>query len=163
MEQLSSEHESLIGAFDLLEDIGKALPRQITRNQAFLIKWNGERSRVSDRLEEVENAKGFYDGFLRAYDNLIIEIGRRKSVESKIDRVIQDTMSKLKRLYEDDMDEREAFKQEQGEFLPIDIWPGLLNAPTRFNIRPVDGIIDTVPDISKSIIHKAIRRVHGQA
>ena len=163
VEQLSSEHESLIGAFDLLEDIGKALPRQITRNQAFLIKWNGERSRVSDRLEEVENAKGFYDGFLRAYDNLIIEIGRRKSVEGKIDRVIQDTMSKLKRLYEDDMDEREAFKQEQGEFLPIDIWPGLLNAPTRFNIRPVDGIIDTVPDISKSIIHKAIRRVHGQA
>ena len=163
MDQLSHEQGSLIGAFELLEDTGKGLPKQITRNQAFLVKWNGEKSRAHERLEELKNAKGFYDGFLRAYDNLIIEIGRRKSIEGKIDKIIQDSMSRLERLYEDDMDEREAFKRDQGEFLPVDIWPGLLNAPTRYSIGHVDGIVDRVPDISKSIIHKAIRRVHGQA
>ena len=162
MDRLSKEHGSVTVAFKLLEAVGQSLPKHITRNQAFHIRWDGERARIVERLEELDNAKGFYDGFLKAYDNLIIEIGRRKSIEDKIATVIKDATSKLEKLYQVDMDERDAFKKDQGEFLPIDIWPGLLNAPTRFNIGPVNSLVDQVPDISKSIIHRAIRRVHGQ-
>ena len=161
LEQSAKEHENITSAFKLLEDIGQSLPGYITHNQSCLTRWNGEKNRIDDRLDELDNAKGFYDGFLKAYDNLIIEIGRRKSVEGKIEKVVQEAMSKLEKLHEDDREEREAFKKEQGEFLPVDIWPGLLNAPTRFDIGPVDGVVDQVPDISKSVIHRAIRRVHG--
>ena len=163
MEHKAKEQESVTTAFKLLEGVGQGLAGHITRSQAFHIRWDNERARIFERLEELDNAKGFYDGFLKAYDNLIIEIGRRKSIEGKINKVIQDATSKLEKLYEDDMDERDAFRKEQGEFLPIDIWPGLLNSPTRFNVKPVDGMIDRVPDISKSVIHRAIRRVHGQS
>ncbi|KAL9099201.1 MAG: hypothetical protein Q9163_005266 [Psora crenata] len=161
MDLLAKDHESMVVAFTLLEEIGQRLPGYITRNQIFLTQWDEMRADIDERLEELDNAKGFYDGFLRAYDNLIIEIGRRKSHEVKIDKVIQDAMSSLEKLYEDDLFEREAFRKEQGEFLPVDIWPGLLNPPTRFSIGPVDGAVERAPDISKSVIHKAIRRVHG--
>ena len=149
-------------AFKRLEALGRGLPKHVTRNQTFLVEWNDQKTRIEDRLEELDNAKGFYDGFLKAYDNLIIEIGRRKSIEAKVDKVIHEATSKLHKLYQDDMNEREAFKHEQGEFIPVDLWPSLLNAPNRFDIVPVNGTIEKAPDISSSIIHKAIRRIHGQ-
>ncbi|KAL9637257.1 MAG: hypothetical protein Q9164_002302 [Protoblastenia rupestris] len=161
MNFIAREHDDTVAAFKMLEEIGQRLPTHITRNQNFLTRWDEARARIDERLEELENAKGFYEGFLRAYDNLIIEIGRRKSNEAKMKRVVQDAISSLEKLYEDDFYEREAFKKEQGEFLPVDIWPALLNAPTKFNVGPVGGVVEEVPDISKSVIHKAIRRIHG--
>ena len=161
MNLLSSEHGSTVAAFKLLEGLGQKLSSHITRNHSFFARWDEARVKMEEQLDELHNAKNFYDGFLRAYDNLIVEIGRRKSNEVKIDKIVKDTRLSLEKLYEDDLFERETFKREQGEFLPVDIWPGLLNAPTRFNIGPVDGLAERSPDISKSVIHKAIRRVHG--
>ena len=112
-------------------------------------------------MEELENAKSFYDDFLRAYDSLIIEVGRRKALESKREEIIQDTISKLQLLYEDDLTEREEFKREHGQFIPIDIWPGLVDSPNRYRVSAEEAAIENVPDISKSVIHRAIRRVHG--
>ena len=158
---LSREHETTMTAFKMLDDIGHKLPSHIMRSQTFLSRWDERKVKIDERLEELDNAKGFYDGFLRAYDSLIIEIGRRKSHEAKTGKVVQDALSSLGKLYEDDWYERNIFKREHGEYLPVDIWPGLLSPPTQFNIEPVDGIIERIPDISKSVIHKAIRRVHG--
>ncbi|KAG8531412.1 uncharacterized protein KY384_003041 [Bacidia gigantensis] len=148
-------------AFKLLENLGHRLPNHITRSQAYQIRWDGEQTRIVARMEELENAKSFYDDFFRAYHNLIIEIGRRKTLESKRNQIIEEARSKLEQLYEEDVADREEFKNEHGQFIPVDIWPGLLDLPGRFLIEPEDAVVETVPDISKSVIHKAIRRVHG--
>ena len=158
----TQELASATAAFKLLEDIGKKLPGYVTQSQVFPIHWEEEKEKIEERLEELESSRDFYDGFLGAYDNLLIEVGRRKAWELKMEKVVQAAKSELQKIYEDDLEEREAFTKAHGHFLPRDIWPGLPSGPLRFNISPVDETATRVPDISKSVIHRAIRRVHGE-
>lgn len=161
-EALEKEHASTTAAFTLLEDIGRKLPSYITQNQVFVLRWEAERAKLEELLEELEGLTQFYDRFLRAYDNLLIEIGRRKNVEMKMEKEIHQARARLEEIYDDDLAEREVFSKEQGDFLPVDIWPGLTAGPLRFEMASVEDEVARVPEISKSVIHRAIRRVHGE-
>lgn len=160
-EQLNTNHDSTVSAFRLLEDIGRKLRSYITRSQVFLVRWISAKGKIEEQLEELETLTHFYDGFLGAYDNLLIEIGRRKAMEMKMEREVQAARTKLEKLHGEDLEAREAFRKDQGDFLPVDIWPGLMAGPLRFDIVTADDSAARVPDISKSVIHRAIRRVHG--
>lgn len=162
VDHLVSEHTNTTTAFRMLEDLGQKLPGHITRTQIFLMRWDEEKATIDERLEELEGLTELYDGFLRAYDNLLIEIGRRKDQELEIEQIVQEARTRLEKLYEDEVEEREVFKKEQGEFLPVDIWPGLRDRPLRYSISCVEDQTSRVPDISKSVIYQAIQRVHGK-
>ena len=163
VKSLGKDQENVVSALKLLESIGLKLPSHITRNQAFLQRWAGERSRIEGRLLELEDAKGFYDGFVKAYDGLIIEVGRRKRIEADRDAVIAEAMANLDRLHEEDTEDRDRFKEEQGQFLPGDLWPGLLEPPTRYHVSPAEGLAEKLPEISRSALHRAIDRFKGRA
>ena len=161
-DRLASEHANATAAFKTLEDLGQNLPGQITRTQIFMLRWEEDKAAIDERLEELEGLIDLYDGFLRAYDNLLIEIGRRKDQELEVEQVVREARARLEKLHEEEAEEREVFKKEQGEFLPVDIWPGLRDRPRRYSITPVDEEASRVPDISKSVIYRAIQRVHGK-
>lgn len=171
--EMESQHESLIehmdacnkadkdttSAFRLLEDIGQRLPPFIAQSQVYLMRWDEEKARVDERMQELEGLREFYDGFLAAYDNLLVDIGRRKTLELKVKKVVQDALNKIERLYENDAEARDAFRQEQGDFLPVDIWPGMTQAPLRYELSPVGDEVSQVPEVSKSVIQRAVDRV----
>lgn len=157
---LARAHADTTGAFRLLEEIGQRLPAYITQSQIFLVRWEEQHAKIKERLEELEGLREFYDGFVQAYDNLLIEIGRRKALEVRMEKEVETAMKRIEKLYDDDLEEREAFKKEQGDFLPVDIWPGLMSAPLRYRVLANDEV-ERVPDISKSVIHGAIKRIHG--
>lgn len=161
-DRLASEHANTTAAFRKLEDLGQKLPGHITRTQVFLVRWEEDKTAIDERLEELEDLIEVCDGFLRAYDNLLIEIGRRKDQELEVEKVVQQARTRLEKLYEDEVEEREIFKKEQGECLPVDIWPGLRDRPLQYSISSVDDQASRVPDISKSVIYRAIQRVHGK-
>ncbi|MCJ1297391.1 autophagy protein 17 [Hypocenomyce scalaris] len=161
-DRLAEEYSSTTAAFRLLEEVGVRLPTYITQSQVFLMRWDEEKLNIQERVEELEGMREFYDGFVRAYDNLIIEIDRRKTMQSKMEKVVEDAMARIERLYEEDARKREVFKQEQGDFLPIDIWPGLTAVPVRYEVIPVDKEAGSVPDVSESIIQQATRRLNGR-
>lgn len=127
------------------------------------MRWDEDKAVIDERLEELEGLTELYDGFLRAYDNLLIEIGRRKDQELEVEQIVQEARTRLDKLHKDEVEEREIFKQEQGEFLPVDIWPGLRDMPLRYSISSVDDQASRVPDISKSVIYRAIQRVRGRS
>ncbi len=160
-DQLAEEYANTISAFRLLEVIGLRLPGYITQSHVFVMRWDEEQAKIEERMEELEGLRFFYDGFLRAYDNLLIEIGRRKDFELRMDRVAQDAMAKIQKLYEDDVDERESFKKQQGDFLPVDIWPGLMAGPPQYEILSGGGA-KRVPEVSESVIQQATIRVRDR-
>ena len=160
-DHLASEHANATAAFRMLEDLSQKLPGHITRTHIFLLCWDDEKANIEERLEELDGLTELYGGFLRAYDNLLIEIGRRKVREVQVDQVVQEARARLDKLYEDEVEAREIFKKQQGEFLPVDIWPGLRDRPLRYSISTVDDQASRVPDISKSVLYRAIQRVHG--
>ena len=157
-EELNEDFKKTTTAFKLLEEVGTKLPNYITQSQIFLYRWDDEKAKIEDHLADLAELRDLYAGFLLAYDNLLIEVGRRKDMEKRIARVRQDAMAKIDRLIEEEVAERRTFKQEQGDFLPGDIWPGLTTPPTRYDLVVADGPIDSVPDISASIINRAIKR-----
>lgn len=162
MDQLTEDYNNTMSAFNLLEDIGLRLPSYITQSHLFVMRWDEEKATIEERMEELESLSIFYDGFLLAYDNLLIEIGRRKSFELKMEKLAQEALAKIQSLYEDDLDERATFKQQKGDFLPADIWPGLTAGPIRYEIVPVRDGAEKVPDVSKSIIQRATTRVRNR-
>jgi len=159
---LSESHAREIAVYKLLEEVGGKLPTYILQSQIFLAKWEDEKVKIEARMDELEALRDFYDGFLRAYDKLIIEIGRRKTMESKISKVAQEAVAKIDKLYAEDVADRDSFRQEQGDFLPVDIWPGLMLPPKRYIVGQEDENASSVPDISASVIQRAIRRVSGR-
>ena len=161
-EQLVKWHDRKITAISLMEAICERLPNYITQSHVFLLRWDEEKAKIADHMEELESLREFYDGFLSAYDNLIIEIGRRKTTEVRMKKVVQDSMAKMDKLFEEDLAERDAFRQEQGDFLPVDIWPGLMMPPQRYKICQEDQGVKSVPDISASVIQRSIRRITGR-
>lgn len=161
-DQLADEHANTTSAFRLLEEIGLRLPGYIAQSHIFVYRWDDEKATIEECMDELEGLRVFYDGFLRAYDNLLLEIGRRKALETRMEKVAQDAMAKIQKLYEDDFEERESFKKAQGDFLPVDIWPGLMAGPLQYEILPVGNGVEKVPDVSKSVIQQATRRVGGR-
>ena len=154
-------HLSTAAAFKSLEAMKYDIGDFLRIKQAFLQGWEKEKGELDAKVEELEGLREFYEGFLHAYDNLIIEIGRRKAFEARMDKLVHEATSKIDKLFEDDLEEREGFKKEQGDFLPVDIWPGLMSPPMRYHVLQDESTLERVPDISKSVIHAAIRRVHG--
>lgn len=162
MDTCTSHDKDTVAAVNLLEEIGQRLPPFIAQSQIYLMRWDDEKARIDERMEELEGLREFYDGFLAAYDNLLIEIGRRKALEMKVEKVVQDALHKIEKLYENDAEARDDFRQEQGDFLPIDIWPGMTQGPLRYELSPVEIDNFRVPEVSKSVIQQALNRVNAK-
>jgi autophagy-related protein 17 len=62
-----------------------------------------------------------------------------------------------------EIERREEFKSDQGEFLPIDIWPGLMNPPTRYEVTALGEEVNNLPDLKKSVVEKAIQRISARS
>ncbi|KAL8992174.1 MAG: hypothetical protein Q9169_007307 [Polycauliona sp. 2 TL-2023] len=161
MAELDEENSNVLKAFRLLESLEGRLHAFVAQSQVFVMRWDDEKSKINERMNELESLGDFYSGYLSAYDNLLVEIGRRQFMEQQMEKVLQDAMRKLDTLHEEDSMKREAFKTDYGDFLPVDIWPGLTNSPLRFETAQVSGT-ERVPDISKSVIQRAIHRVEGK-
>ena len=148
-------------AFQQLEVIGAELPSYISRAQSFQLTWSEERARVDEGMAGLEDLRDVYDNFLAAYDGLIVEVARRRAVKSNMDKVIHDTHAQLDKLFEDDMAHREAFRQNQGDYLPSDIWPGLADPPVRYAFGRTDDSGGSIPDLPRKTIEDAYRRLRG--
>ncbi|KAJ5585579.1 Autophagy-related protein 17 [Penicillium hispanicum] len=115
------------------------LPRFISQAHNFTRVWNEENDRFNSGLAELSDLHSLYDGFLNAYDSLILEVARRSLVHQKVEKVLRDTKYKLNQLYEEDVAARETFRVEQGDFLPSDIWPGIGRAPMQVQFLRLAG------------------------
>ena len=160
-DQLTENHASMRKAFSMLDDIGRKLPGYITQSQVFLIRWDEDKTKIGDQLEGLESGREVYYGFLRAYDRLLVEVGRRKAVELEMEKIVQAAKARLHKLSEDEAEDRRAFKEEHGYFLPSDLWTGFEARPLHFEVLPVNDQTARIPHLSASVIRRAIQRVEG--
>ncbi|CAK7266482.1 hypothetical protein SEPCBS119000_002046 [Sporothrix epigloea] len=121
-EQTRTATEATAAAFGVLEDIGTRLPSYAAAETEFAARWSNERDVVADRLDDMDELRTFYEGYASAYDTLILEAERRRTVEAKIQTVWRKARDAVARLVEADRGERAEFRHEVGEFLPTDLW-----------------------------------------
>jgi autophagy-related protein 17 len=158
-ERKERENEDVMAAMRLLEHVGARLPGYINQSQAFVSRWSEEKLKIEDGMAGLEDLRDVYKNFLRAYDGLIVEAARRKTVRSHMEKVVREAQSKLQKLYEDDFEEREAFRLDQGEYLPVDIWSGLSDPPPKFAFSRVDDDGESVPELPRKTVEEALKRL----
>ncbi|KAI9882468.1 MAG: hypothetical protein M1823_005785 [Watsoniomyces obsoletus] len=178
MNELAAANANTSTAFDRLEEAGSHLSDYIRHGEEFQKKWDEQKRQIDERMEEMENLREFYHGFLTAYDGLLIEVGRRREAQKRMEMVVRDAMTKLDQIYhgtllpfhilagiwtqmclsEDDLAEREAFRLDQGDFLPSDIWAGLMDAPIQFEFNRIDTETRSIPEIPRAVLEQAARR-----
>ncbi|KAI9890169.1 MAG: autophagy protein 17 [Vezdaea aestivalis] len=132
---LGDGQATALASFRQLEAVGAKLPSYVSHSQDFLLAWSNEAAEIKSHLENLAEMRDFYEGFLHAYHGLVVEISRRRSMEGRMNAIMKDALNKVDRLYQEDIEEREAFRVDNGLFLPADIWPGLEEIPAKFVVR----------------------------
>jgi len=122
-------------------------------------RWGEEKLKIEEGMAGLEDLRDVYRNFLGAYDGLIVEVARRRAVRNQMDKVIREAHSKLQKLYEDDSEEREAFRLDQGEYLPMDIWSGLSDPPPKYGFSRIGDGRESVPDLPRKTVEEALKRL----
>ena len=159
-EQCEASHTDISDAFSLLETLGAKLSNHVAESARQATRWAEDRAKIEDGIAGMEELCETYDSFLYAYDRLIVEAARRRTVKKQMERLVEDAHTKLEQLYESDLAEREHFRTEQGDYLPSDIWHGLHSLPPRFGFARVDGIEDdSIPELPRKTVEEALKRL----
>lgn len=148
---LTAAYSSTIAAFTLLEQIGSRLPAYIASSQDFVLRWADSKAQIAGQLDELEGMRVFYEGYMSSYRGLIEEVSRRKTAEEKMKSILRKAMEQVRKLHDADSREREAFRRNIGDFLPSDLWPGLVTDAPRYEIT-VEGDheeIESLPEVEK--------------
>jgi len=152
LEQLQSysqairlRHKLLNRVLDLLRTLGGSLPMFIAAAKLYGNNWNTLKEVLLVKAEELASLTDFYDSFITSYTSLLEEVDRRHAVESRMERIADKARREIAALYKEDVAMREDFVRETGEFLPRDIWPGLTDAPRRWEITAVSPEVQREP------------------
>ncbi|KAH7062232.1 autophagy-related protein 17 [Macrophomina phaseolina] len=134
IECLQASYTAHLQAYRVMIDVGKEVPEHLAGCRTFQARWGEEKAKIEKGMLALEGLREFYDGFLDAYDGLLVEVDRRRQVRIKMELIAREALRKIDRLYEDDLAARNTFHITQGEHLPSDIWPGLVDPPPRYEI-----------------------------
>lgn len=150
-DQVKAAYVAVTQAFQILEEIGNRLPSYIAAESEFIERWEGEKETIFARVEEMEALRDFYDGYLSAYDSLILEVERRRAVEEKIQGIWRKAKEAVDKLVESDWRDRETFRSEVGEYVPTDLWVGMSGPLKRWEVVRANG-----SESSASASHEAV-------
>jgi autophagy-related protein 17 len=175
IDMLRSTSDRLRYTHHMLKQLLDQIPEYVSSCAVFQQAWEDEKGILTQRMEEIESLTEFYVGFAGGYDDLIIEVQRRRKVRRDMEKIASHALSQIEKLYKrmfsfhclfdfiltmtDEVERREEFKAELGEFLPIDIWPGLMNPPIRYEVSAVGEEANNLPDLKRDVIEKAMQRI----
>lgn len=83
---------------------------------------NFKRSCKQD-MKIIHELFNFYEQFQKSYKNLLKEADRRRQVSLEIQSILRKCENKLKKLEIEDISNRKRFLEDNGNFLPGNIWP----------------------------------------
>ncbi|KAF2265080.1 hypothetical protein CC78DRAFT_494140, partial [Lojkania enalia] len=133
---LRNEDAALNAILRLLARLAAQATSHIGMARAFHASWlEDTRPSLMAGIEEWENQRVFYERFDLAYAELLVEIAARRRRHEKAKRKAEEAQRELDRLWNEDLKAREQFTVKQGDFLPLDIWPGLRDEPRRYEVR----------------------------
>lgn len=174
---LRNEDSALDSILKMIAKIAKEVKVHIVTSKAFHDSWlDDTRPSLLNGIEEWENQRDFYERFDLAYAELLVEISARRRRHEKAKRKAEEAQKELDRLHAEDERAREQFTLAQGDFLPLDIWPGLRDPPRRYAVRAIpvpheqeaedgdeapdtDLVAKSIPQLGRNVVERALVRV----
>ena len=167
VEILTETYTTTTTAFSILESISAHLPGYLMASSDFRLHWEETKMQIQEQLQELESMRLFYENYHASYDDLILEVYRRKQSEEKVKMIMKRAMEQIEKVVEADMREREAFRGDVGEFLPQDLWGGVADPAPQWEFKRMgdlqeDGTRSSIeilaPDLERPVVEAAGRR-----
>jgi len=128
----------------------------------FRLRWEDTKSQIREQLQEMESMRLFYENYHASYDNLIIEVHRRRQSEDKVKTIMRKAMEQIEKVVEMDVKEREAFRGDVGDFLPGDLWNGVTEPAPRWEFAALSNEEgregNEAPQLERAVVEGAVRR-----
>ncbi|KAF1919501.1 autophagy-related protein 17 [Ampelomyces quisqualis] len=175
---LRNEASALSSIRQMISQITGQVKSHIATSRSYHASWlDDTRPTLLNGIEEWENQRDFYERFDLAYAELLVEISSRRRRHEKAKRKAEDAQKELNRLHAEDERARDQFALAQGDFLPLDIWPGLRDPPRQYEVRAVTtepgaevdpleehsqddgGIVKSIPQLGRNVVERALTRV----
>jgi len=83
----------------MLKQLLDQIPEYISACAIFQSAWEDEKDVLSQRMEDIEGLTEFYVGFAGGYDNLIVEVHRRKRAKKEMEKVISKALAQVEEIY----------------------------------------------------------------
>jgi autophagy-related protein 17 len=159
---LAETYDSTAAAFNALQSLSAQLPTYLMAASDFRLRWEDTKSQIREQLQEMESMRLFYENYHASYDSLIMEVYRRRQSEEKVKLIMRKAIEQIEKVVEADMKEREAFRGDVGDFLPGDLWSGVVEAAPRWefiglkNDEGKEGA--EAPQLERAIVEGAVKR-----
>lgn len=161
----------------------RAVHTHLATSRAFHHAWLSDtRPALLQGIDEWEAQREFHLRFDLAYAELLVEISARRRRHDKAKRKAEDAQRELDRLTSEDERCRDEFTRKQGDFLPLDIWPGLRDKPSVWEVRErraashfldtsaaaaadddeehgQDGGVQSIPNLGRHVVERALTKV----
>ncbi|CAG8974672.1 hypothetical protein HYALB_00006406 [Hymenoscyphus albidus] len=158
---LTTTYRDTTNAYQILEGVGSRLPGYIIASQDFKARWEEAKLQIQEQLSELESMRLFYENYYSAYDSMILEVHRRKQCEEKVRSIMKKAMEQIDKVYDVDMKEREGFRMDSGEYLPVDLFPGINTPAPRWDFvlaEDLDPALASQPGLERGVVEAALRR-----
>ncbi|KAF2789835.1 hypothetical protein K505DRAFT_327978 [Melanomma pulvis-pyrius CBS 109.77] len=176
---LRNEDSALANVLKMIAHVAAEVKCIIGTSRSFHASWlEDTRPTLVSGIEEWENQREFYERFDLAYAELLVEISSRRRRHEKAKRKAEEAQRDLDRLRAEDERAREQFTVTQGDFLPLDIWPGLRDPPRKYEVRTVgyerevegedeeahdeeetERVVQSIPQLGRNVVERALTRV----
>ena len=169
MDSLSRLNQMLVKAFMDFDVLQNNLSVYLVDLSNFEYNQTEYAMQMDEKLSEMDGLRDFYETFRKAYAAMLEEAGRRNRMQERRNAVLKEAMARLQQIDEEDSKQRENFRLEQGQFLPTDIWPALMDTPPKYQFSEVevgygngnefgDGSMD---NLKKTVLHDSTSNVHA--
>jgi autophagy-related protein 17 len=176
---LRNEDSALASVLKMIAHVAAEVKGIIGTSRSFHAAWlEDTRPSLASGIEEWENQREFYERFDLAYAELLVEVSSRRRRHEKAKRKAEEAQRELDRLRTEDERAREQFTVSQGDFLPLDIWPGLRDPPRQYEVRIIgyarevedegeethdtdetEAIVQSIPQLGRNVVERALTRV----
>lgn len=173
---LRNEASALSSVLQMIAQITAEVRSHLLTSRSFHVSWlDDTRPTLLNGIDEWENQREFYERFDYAYAELLVEVSSRRRRHEKAKRKAEEAQRELDRLFTEDERAREQFALAQGDFLPLDIWPGLRDAPRQYEVRVIplnmpdsedeeqvgtkSHIVQSIPQLGRNVVERALTRV----
>jgi len=143
------------GTLEDLEKLGDIMDDVLRRQDEIDADCNTRLDALHQNLVTIEDLIRQFNAYRLSFGKLLVEVARRRQYKDAAENIVRGMMAHLEAMSEERL-VRESFNAEHGAHLPSDLCLYIENAPTRWQVIPVDGdTVESLPDVDDDLIVEA--------
>ncbi|CAL1716570.1 unnamed protein product [Somion occarium] len=159
-QQAESNLTTLKGALSDLDELSDIMAEMLDRQEAVQIEVSEHLTEMHNSLVSVEELCHRFTSYQYSYNQLLMELSRRRRYMEAAEKIIAGMMSQLTALTEEERLRREEFNTAHGEHLPSDVCLFVQNHPTRWEIVTGNNeALEVLPEIDADLLAEANSRL----